>query len=150
MDRLTKPGGSYCDDCGAFSKPDEFCKEYAACRDEIAMYDRLAAYEDTGLEPEEILKSDKMLRAFIEHNRTTEYPRTLDWLLHITKAESEGRLIVRPGAVYQTDGVNIYESTVRKVIYDTGHFAFDDDTIGRSVFLTREEAEAALGGDGDG
>lgn len=56
--------------------------------------DRLAAYEDTGLEPEEIRESDKMLRAFIEHNRTTGYPRTLDWLLHITKAESEGRLIV--------------------------------------------------------
>ena len=49
--------------------------------------DRLAAYEDTGLEPEEIRKSDKMLRAFIEFNITTAYPRTLDWLLRITKAE---------------------------------------------------------------
>lgn len=61
-----------------------------------AVIDRLAAYEDTGLTPEEIRKSDEMLRAFIEHNKTTEYPRTLDWLLNICKAESEGRLIVLP------------------------------------------------------
>ena len=48
--------------------------------------------------------------------------------------------------VYQTDGVNVYESKIRKVIYDTGHFAFDDEAIGRSVWLSREETEAALGG----
>ncbi len=48
--------------------------------------------------------------------------------------------------VYQTDGVNVYESTIQNIIYDTGHFAFDDNAIGRSIFLTREEAEAALGG----
>lgn len=86
---------------------------------------RLAAYEDIGLEPEEI----KLL---------------LDGLDEYRKVEAEGRLIVRPGTVYETDGVNIYESTVRKVIYDAGHIAFDDDAIGRSVFLTREDAEAKL------
>ena len=67
-----------------------------------------------------------------------------DHWAELFKAESEGRLIVRPGTVYQTDGVDIYESTVRKVIYDTGHFAFDDDAIGHSVWLSREAAEAAL------
>jgi hypothetical protein len=102
--------------------------------------DRLAAYEDTGLEPEEIAELTKsLLVGMNKRNRAME----------LLQAESEGRLIVRPGTVYQTDGVNIYESAVRKIIYDTGHFAFDDDAIGCSVFLTREEAEAALGGDGD-
>lgn len=46
--------------------------------------------------------------------------------------------------VYQTDGVRIYESTVKKLIYDTGVIAFDEEAIGKSVFLTREEAEAKL------
>ena len=107
---------------------------YARC------VNKLADYEDTGLEPLEVDTMNTALCGWC-HN----YER----LVEITNAESEGRLIVRPGTVYQTDGVNIYESAVRKIIYDTGHFAFDDDAIGCSVFLTREEAEAAMGGAGD-
>ena len=43
--------------------------------------------------------------------------------------------------VYQTDGFNTYESTVKRVLYDTEKITFDADAIGQSVFLTREEAE---------
>ena len=46
--------------------------------------------------------------------------------------------------VYQTDGVRIYPSTIQKVIYDTGVIAFDETAIGKSIFLTKEEAEKAL------
>lgn len=46
--------------------------------------------------------------------------------------------------VYQTDGVRIYPSTIKVLIYDTNGIAFDERAIGKSVFLTREEAEAAL------
>lgn len=46
--------------------------------------------------------------------------------------------------VYQTDGYRIYESTVRKIIYDTDTIAFDANAIGTSVHLTRKAAEAAL------
>lgn len=46
-------------------------------------------------------------------------------------------------AVYQTDGVRIYESTIRKIIYDTEGIAFDESAIGVSVFLTKEDAEKA-------
>ena len=46
--------------------------------------------------------------------------------------------------VYQTDGIRIYESTIKNIIYDTDGVAFDDRAIGNSVFLTREEAEKAL------
>lgn len=97
----------------------------------ISGLEKLAAYEDTGLEPSEV--------QFV----LEEYKR-------YSEADEQGRLIVRPGTVYQTDGVDIYESTVRKVIYDAGHFAFDDDAIGHSVWLSREAAEAARGGGGDG
>lgn len=42
--------------------------------------------------------------------------------------------------VYQTDGVKIYESTIKNVIYETESIAFDERAIGQSIFLTREEA----------
>lgn len=45
--------------------------------------------------------------------------------------------------VYQTDGVRIYESTIRKIIYDTESVAFDESAIGESIFLTQEDAEKA-------
>ena len=46
--------------------------------------------------------------------------------------------------VYQVDSERIYESTVKRIIYDTDGIAFDERAIGESVFLTREEAEKAL------
>lgn len=46
--------------------------------------------------------------------------------------------------VYQHDTVKIYPSTIRKLIFDTENIAFDETAIGESIFLTREEAEAAL------
>lgn len=46
--------------------------------------------------------------------------------------------------VYQTDGVRIYQSTIKKIIYDTDAIAFDESAIGKTIFLTREEAEGAL------
>lgn len=48
--------------------------------------------------------------------------------------------------VYHTDGCRIYECTVRTVIYETDivGLAFDRTAIGKTVFLTREEAEAVL------
>ena len=46
--------------------------------------------------------------------------------------------------VYQTDGVRVYTSTINRIIYDTENIGFDDSAIGKAVFLTREEAEAAM------
>ncbi len=53
--------------------------------------------------------------------------------------------------VYQTDGIKIYESTIREIeisstntVYCTENIAFDERAIGNSIFFTREEAEKAL------
>ena len=53
--------------------------------------------------------------------------------------------------VYQTDGVILYSSKVNRIlvldgltIYQTSAIDFDDRAIGKTVFLTREEAEKAL------
>lgn len=48
--------------------------------------------------------------------------------------------------VYQTDGIRIYESKIKRIMFDTDNIAFDERAIGSSIFLTREEAEAALKG----
>ena len=55
--------------------------------------------------------------------------------------------------VYQTDGTRIYELEILDVslyrnmpYYETDSVDFDVRAIGRSVFLTREEAEQALKG----
>lgn len=52
--------------------------------------------------------------------------------------------------VYQTEGVRVYESKIKGLIYDKGiyydcgYFAFDETAIGEVVFLTKAEAEAKL------
>lgn len=55
--------------------------------------------------------------------------------------------------VYETDGIRIYELTIldislhkNKPYYKTDGVDFDDDAIGKSIFLTKEEAEKALKG----
>lgn len=46
--------------------------------------------------------------------------------------------------VYQTDGTRIYENKIERIIFDTNNIGFDETSIGKSIFLTREEAEQAL------
>lgn len=48
-------------------------------------------------------------------------------------------------SIYQYDHAGkIYESKIKKIIYDTNTIAFDKDAINNSIFLTRSEAEARL------
>lgn len=106
------------------------------------LYGRLKAYEDTGLTTEEIkapFTEDTMINLAaqalgVEPSRLRE----------LAEADKDGRVIILPCKVYETDGVRVYEHTVREVIYETaGGPAFDKNAIGKSIFLTREEAERA-------
>ena len=84
--------------------------------------DRLAAYEDIA-----------------------ELCGGFDRLRELAEADKDGRVIILPCKVYETDGVRVYEHTVREVIYETaGGPAFDKNAIGESIFLTRAEAERAI------
>ena len=114
-----------------------------ACPFKTAVCERLAAYEDTGLTPEEIkapLTEDAMINLAaqalgVEPGRLRE----------LAEADKDGRVIILPCKVYETDGARVYEHTVREVIYETaGGPAFDKNAIGKSIFLTRAEAERAL------
>ena len=76
-----------------------------------------------------------------------------DKLAEYEDLEEQGFLLKLPckvgDTVYQIDAERVYESEVKWIIFDCDDIAFDERAIGGSIFLTREEAEAALkGGDG--
>lgn len=147
MERLTKWNGgqtrhAYYPRC--FKEPcyGSGCK-IKDCPFETAVCERLAAYEDIGLTPEEIkapFTEDTMINL-----AAPALGVEADRLRELAEADKDGRVIILPCKVYETDGVRVYEHTVREVIYETaGGPAFDKNAIGKSIFLTRAEAERAL------
>lgn len=97
--------------------------------------DRLAAYEDTGLTPKQIKLALDTLTLFDKIG--------VDRGKEITDAEADGRLVVLPCKV----GTPIWRT--HKVFGEASisgeTFKLDDlSQYGKTVFLTREEAEAAL------
>jgi hypothetical protein len=109
------------------------------------LYGRLKAYEDTGLTPEEIIKIGMETEAGCVRAIARMYGVDTNRLRELAAADRDGRCIILPCKVYETDGVRVYEHTVREVIYETaGGPAFDKNAIGKSIFLTRAEAEKAL------
>ena len=112
---------------------------------EVLFY-RLAAYEDTGLEPEEIITGKELAEIACGLELLKKYQElgNFDRLREFAEADKEGRCVVLPCKVFQYDSERIYELEVRNIIYDCGYIAFDKNAIDKSVFLTREAAEAAL------
>lgn len=129
---------------------------------------RLAAYEDTGLTPEEVLPKDKAdeialkLMCLADLESLCSYTR----LRELAEADRDGRLVVLPcrigatayiliqdSAIFypETNGWYIVEETIDAITQDGFYLgAAEDgdfrpnDAIGKTVFLTREEAEKAL------
>lgn len=132
------------------------------------VFNRLSEYEDTGLEPDEILTCKELAEAAYAFIFLKEYKSlgTIDPIRGLLKAEKDGRLVVPPCKVGDTvwikgdkfpaeieeiritdDGIYFayveydrgYEETE---VWDNCEFTLSD--IGKTVFLTREEAEKAL------
>ena len=148
MERLTERWG----------EGDVWVKEH----DYVSAAHRLAAYEDTGLTPEEFHAYWVFLEDMIGEQKASE---ALDRFRQLVKADRDGRLVVLPCKV----GDRLYEVTGRKTIsvYKVrairvelfGLFiewdivegfvwqslsGINAGEIGKTVFLTREEAEKAL------
>lgn len=111
--------------------------------------DFLKAYFDTGLEPEEI-------KAMAENAETrlltwceARYGMTVGQLMDLGKAEQEGRLVVLPCKVGDTV-YRIFAPDGREPVISAHTLMSADyivrwiDKFGKTVFLTREEAERAL------
>lgn len=101
-------------------------------------------------ESEEALTAKEMAEVACALNLLKEYQSvgSVEHFRELVQAEKDGRLVVLPckvgDTVYQTDGLRVYECKVKKIVFDTDGVGFDDEAIGKYVFLTREEAEAAL------
>ena len=117
--------------------------------------ERLAAYENTGLEPEEVsalVKDWSDLRTIIGECGG------LDRLRELAEADKDGRLVVLPCKVgdtlFRVFAGEILEHKVGNMRYlaiqgrwyiETYPFCpYVESSIGKTIFLTREEAEAAL------
>ena len=108
------------------------------------LYGRLKAYEDTGWTPEMLHKLGENAGHMWDFAQAAGN-MTVGRMKELAEADKDGRVIILPCKVYETDGVRVYEHTVREVIYETaGGPAFDKNAIGKSIFLTRAEAERAL------
>lgn len=131
-----------------------FC-EIARCKEVKCPYDtncsqkqvweRIKQYEDTKQTPEQIeaLEAAIMGKAVAQITEFEGLP--IARLRELAEADKDGRVIILPCKVYETDGARVYEHTVREIIYETaGGPAFDKNAIGKRIFLTRAEAERAL------
>ena len=118
------------------------------------LYGRLKAYEDTGVEPEsvEALKLSMMGKAISEVTEFDGLP--IDRLRELAEADKDGRVVVLPCKVgdvlYAAESAPVIPLHVMEVaIYlalegeDGGDYERISN-IGKTVFLTRAEAEKAL------
>ena len=125
---------------------------------------RLAAYEDTGLTPEEIDMDHEAAETLRQLCRGCD----LDWLEKLAEADKGGHVVVLPvkpvltpilsSMLYIIEDGDIYEDALYEavvgmsengkmnVVYTTlfDQITFEQADIGKTVFLTREEAEEAL------
>ncbi len=131
------------------------------------MMDRLAAYEDTGLEPREVSAIVKewsdlctvigecggidRLRELSEADRAGRLvvsPRKVGDTVWVTRNPWTGKLLKKPLDAY-VNGMKMYSHGFYvNLLFDTrkinGTRDYEINHIGKTVFLTREEAEAAL------
>lgn len=118
--------------------------------------ERLADYEDTGLSPQACVEARE-----IEAGLSAE-DYSIHRMVELMRADKDGRLVVLPhcklgDTVYWLHDKKITECRVYRIQENTkgvqiaikstvSHGVFSvDDYFGKTIFLTREEAEKALG-----
>ena len=160
MERLTFEG-NFCDIAQC---RDLACQQSGTCTQRL-VWERLKDYEDTGLTPEEIkapFTEDTMINLAAQALGVEA-----DRLRELAEADKDGRLTVLPCKVgekiYYLNGKYIIQvEVVGYKVDETGAWLFIGETynpetnrayhcdleterIGKTVFLTREEAERAMG-----
>lgn len=121
---------------------------------------RLVEYEDTGFEPEEVTALGKLFDYALKESKTlTEQLTLLKHIRELAEADKDGRVVVLPCKV--GDGLwtfcshpveQVYSFTVTDISTLNGRTllntsrcgVMDARDVGKTVFLTREEAKKAL------
>lgn len=131
----------------------------------VQMADRLAAYEDTGREPEEVTALGKLFDYALKESKTlTEQLTLLHHIRELAEADKDGRVIVLPAkkgdTLYAVTRFGVEKRVVKEIaapfFYNTyessdrAALSTDIRNFGKTVFLTHEEAEAALEAKRDG
>ena len=157
MERLTFEG-NFCDIAQCRELP---CQHGGNCSQK-QVWERLKAYEDAGLSPQACTEAREI------EETLSGYDYSISRMVELMKADKDGRLVVLPvrpvltqscaSMLYIVDDDEIYEDSLYEavvgmsssgrtnVIYTTlsDQMIFGQEAIGRTVFLTREEAEKAL------
>lgn len=157
MERLTFEG-NFCD----IARCKEVKCPYDTACSQKQVWERLKAYEDTGLEPEavETVKLALCAKHMVDLETLNNTP--ISRLVELAEADKDGRCVVllckvgdtvwltrtrvserlsQPEAAALT-GAYICGNDVCTFV--TNKYGFQQDKIGKNVFLTREEAEKAL------
>ena len=108
------------------------------------LYGRLKAYEDTGLEPEavETVKLALCAKHMVDLETLNNTP--ISRLVEIAEADKDGRVVVLPCKVGDTVYILRRAFDGADVVRETELWWDDIPQLGKTVFLTREEAEKAL------
>ena len=140
------------------------------CKWEEAAWSRLAAYEDSECAPEEVLPKDKADEIALKLMRLADLESLCSYtrLRELAEADKDGRVVVLPvkpvltpiisSMLFIIEDGDIYEDALYEavagmsengkmnVVYTTlsDQIIFEQADIGKTVFLTREEAEKAL------
>lgn len=149
MERLTFEG-NFCDIAQCRDLP---CPYNGACS-QRKVWERLAAYEETGLMPEEVsalVKDFSDLCTIVGECGGISRVRALD------EADKNCRLVVLPCTVGDTVYFALLGRIIEKQVFSIVTFSnstriycggtseyFMPEDIGKTFFLTREEAEKAL------
>lgn len=117
-----------------------------------------AAYEETGRTPEEVTALEKLFDYALEESKTlTEQLALLNRIRDLSEADKDGRVVVLPckmgDKLYRVFAGEIFEYRVGSMKYFAIQGRWDIETypfcpcvessIGKTIFLTREEAEKA-------
>ena len=166
MERLTFEG-NFCDIAQCSEAPGgSFCEDGACSQKKV--WERLKAYEDTGLTPEEVERSKLEIEAGCVKAIARTYGIDINRLRKFAEADRDGRVVVLPCkvgdmvyAIVQVFGRGgVYHKITEKKITGIGgntmnkvwmvnrenclEDRFSPSEFGKTVFLTREEAEKAL------
>lgn len=149
MERLTFEG-NFCDIAQCRELP---CKYDGNCTQK-EVWERLKAYEDSGLSPQACAEAREI------EETLSSYDYSISRMVELMKADVEGRVVVLPcrqGDELWTygnfpQGREVYRFTVsdvstlngRTVLNTLGLGTIRPEDIGKTVFLSREEAEKAL------
>lgn len=155
MERLTF-AGNFCDIAQCSELP---CKHGGDCTQK-EVWERLKQFEDVFKTPDKATWAKKTVEMAFSDD-----PSEVERLRELYKADKDGRVVVLPckvgDTVYFANAKHILEFTVvgyavdetgvswvySEHVYKTGHTCertFSPDRIGKTTFLSREEAEKAL------